>query len=582
MKKWYSIALVGIVICGATLWGIRHTDTHISEKTVVGEANVAYYASKDLYSGVEQDNYIDRIPEYIYGGIVSHHLLAGDNIGAFFAEFRSQEVETIVVIGPNHYSAGDRPALVTTNPYVTPWGTIDTDTALVNALVSKKVATLENNPFREEHSISALVSYVAHNFPHARIVPIILKRNTPRVQLDDLATALDTLATNKTVVIASVDFSHHLNRVATQFHDEMSISALQNFDMDRLFELEVDSPPSLYTLLSYLSKNDARAFTYTHKNSVDYTGNLTSEDLTSYVFGHFTKGSITPDDTITSLHFGNMTFSGHVADRIRNGGDPFEHIQGLRGNFLRGADLIMGNVAEQLVEKGDCLTDTCGVSSFDTTTAHLLKEHGFQGVTFARDHGDDCHGEDFDNVASLLNEQNIFVLGQEDEHVSFVIKKVGTESLAIASINVLGLNEDDYDDVYGRIRDIKKTHTALIVHVHWEDAVQSLSQVSLAHRIIDAGADVIIGHHSSVIQPIEKYNDKFIFYAIGDLISDQSTKEAQIGIGVGVVNKGQAVSGYVFPYKIENAIPTHMPYGEMEQFCAKALEGFEKELPCSF
>lgn len=41
---------------------------------------------------------------------------------------------------------------------------------------------------------------------------------------------------------------------------------------------------------------------------------------------------------------------------------------------------------------------------------------------------------------------------------------------------------------------------------------------TLAHACIDAGADLIVGHHPHVIQPIEKYKGKYIVYSIGNFI----------------------------------------------------------------
>ena len=45
---------------------------------------------------------------------------------------------------------------------------------------------------------------------------------------------------------------------------------------------------------------------------------------------------------------------------------------------------------------------------------------------------------------------------------------------------------------------------------------------NLAHRIIDAGADIIVGHHPHIIQPIEIYKGKYIIYSIGNFILPQT------------------------------------------------------------
>ncbi|HYE22163.1 MAG TPA: CapA family protein, partial [Verrucomicrobiae bacterium] len=45
--------------------------------------------------------------------------------------------------------------------------------------------------------------------------------------------------------------------------------------------------------------------------------------------------------------------------------------------------------------------------------------------------------------------------------------------------------------------------------------------VELAHKAIDSGADMLIGHHPHWIQTIEEYNGKWIFYSLGNFVFDQ-------------------------------------------------------------
>src|SRR3990167_10074072 len=47
------------------------------------------------------------------------------------------------------------------------------------------------------------------------------------------------------------------------------------------------------------------------------------------------------------------------------------------------------------------------------------------------------------------------------------------------------------------------------------------SQTNFAREAIDAGADLIIGHHPHVVQIMEKYKGKYIFYSLGNFVFDQ-------------------------------------------------------------
>jgi len=70
----------------------------------------------------------------------------------------------------------------------------------------------------------------------------------------------------------------------------------------------------------------------------------------------------------------------------------------------------------------------------------------------------------------------------------------------------------------------------LIVSLHWGDEyieVPSKQQISLAHQFIDSGADVILGHHSHVLQNIEEYNKGVIIYSLGNFVSDMYPKRTK-------------------------------------------------------
>ncbi|EOZ7469852.1 CapA family protein [Enterobacter hormaechei] len=71
------------------------------------------------------------------------------------------------------------------------------------------------------------------------------------------------------------------------------------------------------------------------------------------------------------------------------------------------------------------------------------------------------------------------------------------------------------------IKETKKKycHKSIVVSVHWgnEDiSIPDFSIRKLAREIIDAGADLIIGHHPHIIQPMEIYRGKMIFYSLGN------------------------------------------------------------------
>jgi poly-gamma-glutamate synthesis protein (capsule biosynthesis protein) len=102
----------------------------------------------------------------------------------------------------------------------------------------------------------------------------------------------------------------------------------------------------------------------------------------------------------------------------------------------------------------------------------------------------------------------------------------------------------------------KNPHIDFIVFsLHWGLEFISRNiplQRRLAYEILDAGADVILGHHSHVLQPMEKYltadgRETFIIYSLGNFISDMPGIRAQTSIilylGITKNEKGTYISG---------------------------------------
>lgn len=75
----------------------------------------------------------------------------------------------------------------------------------------------------------------------------------------------------------------------------------------------------------------------------------------------------------------------------------------------------------------------------------------------------------------------------------------------------------------------KKAGDFVVVAIHWgieKTTVPTPYQVSLGRAFIDAGADIVIGHHPHVLQGAELYRGKPIFYSLGNLVSRMSFDSA--------------------------------------------------------
>lgn len=78
------------------------------------------------------------------------------------------------------------------------------------------------------------------------------------------------------------------------------------------------------------------------------------------------------------------------------------------------------------------------------------------------------------------------------------------------------------DDVCRRVKEAKETHDVVVVAMHWgveyQDYIDEEKQREPAHKLVDAGADVILGNHPHVMEGVEFYNGSLIAYAHGNCV----------------------------------------------------------------
>ncbi|MCJ7523769.1 MAG: CapA family protein [Candidatus Aminicenantes bacterium] len=140
-------------------------------------------------------------------------------------------------------------------------------------------------------------------------------------------------------------------------------------------------------------------------------------------------------------------------------------------------------------------------------TVENLQKHGIQYFGAGR-LVDNCHNP----LVLELGGQRIALLGYvcPSTHPIFAT----AENFGVSSINLTAIAKDILRARAARAQRI-------IVQLHWgaEDVgLPKPTDVTLAHRIIDLGADLIIGHHAHCIQSFEIFKDKYIFYGLGNAL----------------------------------------------------------------
>ncbi len=93
-----------------------------------------------------------------------------------------------------------------------------------------------------------------------------------------------------------------------------------------------------------------------------------------------------------------------------------------------------------------------------------------------------------------------------------------------AGINLVpDLTANTADDVAARMRAGREVGDVLIASIHWGSNWgyrMQADHIEFAHRLIEGGVDIVHGHSSHHVRPVEVYRGKLILYGCGDLIND--------------------------------------------------------------
>ncbi|MEA1926523.1 MAG: CapA family protein [Patescibacteria group bacterium] len=130
--------------------------------------------------------------------------------------------------------------------------------------------------------------------------------------------------------------------------------------------------------------------------------------------------------------------------------------------------------------------------------------------------------------------------------------------------------EDGYQEALDDLSAIENEADAVIVYAHWGTEYETRSnrtQREYARTFIDKGADLIIGSHPHVVQEVETYKNKTIFYSLGNFIFDQYfSEETQEGLLVQAIirKKGEDFSIITneIPIQLNNSGKTLRGYSQ--------------------
>ena len=248
---------------------------------------------------------------------------------------------------------------------------------------------------------------------------------------------------------------------------------------------------------------------------------------------------------------------------------PFERVQ----NLLKSTDIAFGNFEGAVPLKHEKTRDRELRLSFRQETVPLLKDVGFDVLSLANNHSLDFGTEGYENTVRICESHGMVCGGHSTNLVpsSFEQFDVGDSKVGILFLHALEIDTED-EELTSLMADMKQMTDIQLAYIHWGTeykTIHSPEQEVLAHFLIDNGFDAIVGHHPHVIQDIELYKEKPIFYSLGNFVFDQYFDDnVQTGLGVRLEIEKSGLTYTLIPFTSidEPSQPRLMTIDEKEAF----------------
>lgn len=238
-----------------------------------------------------------------------------------------------------------------------------------------------------------------------------------------------------------------------------------------------------------------------------------------------TLASHTTSDYTGLIFTGDVMLARHVESLMNREGSQYPYARLSLPELLPGAAII-GNFESAIATEHHQTPNNTLRFSVKRDFLPGLKEAGFTHLSLANNHSLDYGETDFWKGYETFTEAGLVAFGKEDETDTTV--SVTYLSTPGGVVSIIALNDSDAH--LDRTKAIRTVQEAVqdsdlqFVYIHWGEEYStshSQAQETLAGQLVDAGADVIIGHHPHVVQDIGLIEGVPVIYSLGNYIFDQ-------------------------------------------------------------
>nr|WP_239090845.1 CapA family protein [Asanoa iriomotensis] len=266
-----------------------------------------------------------------------------------------------------------------------------------------------------------------------------------------------------------------------------------------------------------------------------------------------TQEAAEEEEAISLSATGDIVMGNAPSSLPSNGGKGF--FDGVKRDLA--ADLVMGNLEEPLTEdtgRSKCGPDSTGCHQFRAPPGYAkhLKDAGFQLLNQANNHGNDYGADGYKNTQDALEKYGLKHTGAVDQITVVDVKGI---KVAVVGFSSYPWNNSLIDIEAGKklIAKAAKQADLVVVQVHMGAEGSGKTRVKpgtemflgenrgdpvkFARSMIDAGADLIVGHGPHVLRAMEFYKGRLIAYSLGNFAGGGGTLRRDGPLGLGAVLK---------------------------------------------
>ncbi|MDF9409630.1 CapA family protein [Pelotomaculum isophthalicicum JI] len=291
-------------------------------------------------------------------------------------------------------------------------------------------------------------------------------------------------------------------------------------------------------------------------------------------------------DPVCLIAAGDIMLSRGVARESGRHGDlrhPFLKIE----KYLKNCDIVFGNL-ENPITPGREIAAPEMILRADPGVEVALKDAGFSILSLANNHLPDFGTQGLQDTLQCLDRAGVGHTGAgktENEAYAAQFIEVKGMKLAFLAFTDPGLVPESYlagvehpgvafldrEKVRAALQDAREKADFVVASIHAGTEYEpepDQTQIQYAHLAIDAGADLVLGHHPHVVQKVEKYKGKYIFYSLGNFIFDQKWSPA--------TREGLLAKMYITSKGVEKF--EFIPVFINDQYQPQVLDGDEAKL----